>query len=429
MSLAIPNLNIRTRLILGFAALSLALAAAVGTTLWKVAGIQSQTTRVVELRVPTAFASSGLVNNINASLAALRGWMLTGNSDFKTGRAAVWADIHRIRAEMDRLSASWTNPDNVAKWTEFKAVLDEFEAAQKRVEDIAHTAEEQPASKMLLTEAAPRATVIIKSITAMIDAEAKLPATEERKALLGMMADVRGTMGMSLANIRAYLLTGDATFKENFDRFWAKNEKRFADLTGKAYLLTPEQRAAFEELSAARSEFAPLPPQMFAIRGSNKWNMANYMLVTEAAPRAGKLLETLAGAKQEDGSRAGGMVDNQKSLLAGDANQMAADAKLLNTIEWILLVAGLAIAVVITFVTARAIVDPVKAMTHAMSRLAEGDDSIAVDVGSRKDEIGQMAHALGLLRQTVQDAFRLGLMVEEMPTSRSRTSTSRAGRP
>jgi methyl-accepting chemotaxis protein len=111
------------------------------------------------------------------------------------------------------------------------------------------------------------------------------------------------------------------------------------------------------------------------------------------------------------------MVDNQKSLLAGDANQMAADAKLLNTIEWILLVAGLAIAVVITFVTARAIVDPVKAMTHAMSRLAEGDDSIAVDVGSRKDEIGQMAHALGLLRQTVQDAFRLGLMVEEMPTA------------
>jgi methyl-accepting chemotaxis protein len=401
------NFDIRARLIVGFAALAIVLAAAVSTTLWKVAGIV--------LRVPTSAASSNLVRDIYGSLAALRGYMLTGNDGFKQERAAVWTDIAKQRKDMDRLSANWTNPDNVKAWAQFKTVLDEFAIAQQQVEDIANTPAEQPATVVLVDDAAPRAATIIGAITRMIDAEAGLPATPERKALLGMMADVRGTMGLALANIRAFLLTGDSKFADKFKAFWTKNEKRFADLTNNAHLLNAEQRADFDKLSAARGEFAPLPPRMFEIRASKKANMANYLLVTEAAPRAGKLLTTLSGPKTADGNRSGGMVDNQKQLLDGDVANMAADISLLKIIEWILLAAGLGIAVAVTWVTARAIVDPIRTMTDAMSKLAEGDDSVEVDVGDRGDEIGQMSRALGLLRKAVQDAFRLGQMVEEMP--------------
>ncbi len=409
------NLNIRARLILGFAALALTLAIAVGTTIWKVSSIGTQTERIVELRVPTAFASTSIVNGINASLAALRGWMLIDKEAFKTQRAAVWADIAQQRKEMDRLSRTWTNPANVKKWAEFKVILDEFEIAQQQVEDIAHTPDEQPATKLLVEEAAPLAAVIIKAITKIINIEATLEATSERKALLGMMADVRGSMGLALANIRAFLLTGDQKFAEIFKKFWATNEKRFADLNENAYLLNPEQVAAFSELSKAREEFAPLPPKMFEIRASKTWNMAVYLLITEAAPRAGKLLAILSGVTQADGTRAGGMVANQKRLLSADARSMAEDTGLLKTIEWLLLAVGLTIAVVIAFLTARAIVNPIKSMTEAMAKLAGGDDSITIEGAGRKDEIGQMAKALEALKQAVSDAFRLGQMVENMP--------------
>ncbi len=65
MNIAFPrlNLSIHTRLIFGFAALAVTLAGAVATTLWKVSGIGAGTDRVVALRVPTAFASTGLVND------------------------------------------------------------------------------------------------------------------------------------------------------------------------------------------------------------------------------------------------------------------------------------------------------------------------------------------------------------------------------
>ena len=54
-----------------------------------------------------------MMNNINASLAALRGWMLIENPAFKKQRAAVWANIDQTRQTMDQLSANWTNPENV----------------------------------------------------------------------------------------------------------------------------------------------------------------------------------------------------------------------------------------------------------------------------------------------------------------------------
>ena len=78
----ITSLKIRDRLILGFAAICLVLAVAVGTTIWKVHGNDVLTQLMVQTRVPTAMAGGDLVAKLYGSLAALRGWMLTGNAAF-----------------------------------------------------------------------------------------------------------------------------------------------------------------------------------------------------------------------------------------------------------------------------------------------------------------------------------------------------------
>lgn len=401
------RLSVRNRLIVGFATVSLFLVVAVATTLVKVSSVANRTDQIVDLRVPTAEASSSMVNNINSSLASLRGWMLTGNETFKQQRAGVWRNIDSDRAKMDKLAATWTNPDNVRNWNEFKSVLEEFRSVQADVERIANSPEETPATLMLVTEAAPRAAIIVGSITRMIDLEAEERATADRKALLGMMADVRGTMGLSLANIRAYLLTGDAKFRSEFDTLWAKNERRFADLGKQAHLMTSEQRTAFDALSAARTEFAPLPPRMFDIRGSKQWNMANYTLVQEAAPRAGKLLTILVGDLRSDGTRAGGMVANQRNLLNTDADEMRAEIGVLTKIEWALLLGGIVFASAITFFIVRALVKPINALTGTMQALAGGDNSVDVPATERSDELGEMASTVLVFKENAIEVERL----------------------
>jgi len=405
------KLNIGLRLAIGFAAVSAILVVAVGMSLFEADSIGSKTSRIAEVRVPTAAASAGLAGDITDSLAALRGWMLTGNEKFKAERADVWADIDEVSAIMDRLSQTWTNPDNVASWAEYKSILAEFRIAQADVEEIANSPDEQPANRILDTEAAPRAAVMVAAITRMIDLERSVPMNvgnmKARRDLLGVMADVRGTLGLGWANIRAFLLTGDDKFKASFDKLWAKNERRFGDLQARAHLLSAEQAKAYKDFSVTRGEFSPLPAQMFEIRGSEKWNMANYTLINQAAPRAGKLLTILKGEKDTDGVRHGGMVERQAGLLDEDVAVATSDVDTLVLIEWVLLGVGLMIALLISLVTSRAIVGPIKAMTAAMGTLAGGDHSIDIPARARKDEIGAMASAVQVFKDNAIEVERL----------------------
>ena len=82
------SLNIRGRLIAGFSALCLLLAAVVGVTIVKVASVREATDLTVSVRVPTALTASSIVAEVYASLAALRGWLITDNEAFKAERVA-----------------------------------------------------------------------------------------------------------------------------------------------------------------------------------------------------------------------------------------------------------------------------------------------------------------------------------------------------
>lgn len=395
------GLKIGGRIYAGCGALVLILLLAVGSTLYQASLITKESQRIVNLRVPTANASQALLNNINASLAALRGWMITGNPAFKAQRAEIWEDIAKVSSEMDTLSSNWTNQNNVETWSGFKDVLAEFKTAQAKTEIIAKSVDEQPATKILIQDAAPLANVLVTEITNMINIEMTLPATEERKEILGMMADTRGTTARGLANIRAFLLTGNPDFKSKFDVMWTKNKLRFGQLKDYYVHLNEAQKIAFDKFAKAHAEFLPLPDQMFTIRGSNKWNMANYTLVTEAAPRAAALLTILLGEKGDDGIRVGGMTANQKGLLITDAGLLNNDIDTLTIMQWSLLAVGLILGTVISLFTARSIVRPVKSMTETMGELSENNLAVEVPALTNKDEIGDMARAVQIFKDNM----------------------------
>ncbi len=395
-------MSIKNRLLMGFAILSLTMIIMVGLSINQLGNINQQTKRIDQLRVPTASSSSALVKNIHASLASLRGYMLTGQDNFKQERANVWTEIDQLKGEMDTLSSNWTNPDNIKKWDDFKIVLEDFRNAQLSVESIANSTSQYPANEILINEAIPLSTAMFIQITALIDMEANLPATAERKDLLGMMADVRGTLGLGVANVRAYLLTGEAIYKEKFSTLWTKNQRRFEALEQSTGLLSPEQAEAFRDFSNKRFQFNSLPSRMFAIRGSEKWDMANYLLLTEAAPRATTLLKILVG---ESGQ--GGMAANQRELLADDVALSLSRSNGLITLLWVLLALSLGLTIVVVLFTAGSITKPITAMTEAMKKLASGDTSVDIPGLERKDEIGIMATSVNIFKLNAIERIRL----------------------
>ena len=415
---ALVHLNIRGRLILGFSVLCILLASIVGTTMVKIRSVSEATDRTVSLRVPTAMTASNMVAGVYASLASLRGWLVTGNEAFKIERAGLWKDIQTNGSEMDRLSSHWTIEQNKLDWVKAKPLLDELRSAQDKAEAIAHTVDEQPAAKILATEAAPLAKLMLQKATSIINEEGSLASTDERKSLLIGFADMRGSMAMAIGAIRAYLLTADPAFKTEFEELWALNQKKIDFLVNCRSEMTNDQQKAFDELVASRAKFAPLPQKMFDIRVSDRWNMAQWYLTNEAAPRANKLLDIFAGAKNAVGSRSGGMVSRQQEMLKADGAEVLAETNFLTTLLWVLMGVGIGVAATVVYLTNRSIVPPILKMVGAMGQLAGGDHSVEIPATDNKDEIGLMARAVLIFKENMIKAKELAAKEAEAISKR-----------
>ena len=370
------NLTMGKQITAGFSIIALLLVVIVSVSIWQVTDTTSITDRAIQLRAPTANLSTSLLNDVNYSLAALRGWIILGNDKFREQREEAWQSIEANMKEMEMYSKNWTNPENVRRLQEMKDHFVKFRGFQQEIEDIAQTIENTPATKILMTEAAPKANILVSNITKIINIEATLEASPKRKEMLGMMADIRGTTARSLANIRAFLLSGDKVFKDRFDVMWAKNIIRFGDLKRNQQFLNPEQRRLFDEFDKAREVFKPLPPKMFAIRGGKAWNMANLWLGTKAAPTAGKIVTILKA-----------MGKNQKQLLQDDSVLAKGKSDNLILLLYVLLGAGVILSFAIGWFITRMIV-------RSISTVIEGVTEISNQVSSASNQVSEASQSL-----------------------------------
>jgi signal transduction histidine kinase/DNA-binding response OmpR family regulator len=386
--------SIKSKLSAGFATMMVGGALMVGFSLFSVDEITGSTERVSNLRVPTALSGSRMLNNINSSFANLRGYMLTGDKTFKSNLADDWKYISSDMILIEELSKDWAGEKNIERWQEFKDLYSEFHEAQVRVQSIAHTADEQPALKILIEEALPRADVLNREVTGMIDEEVQLEATPDRKALLGTMADIRETMALTLTNTRLFLLTGDEQFYLHFEANWDKNTRRYDKLNARIDLLTQSQRERVERFDTVRTELELLLPKMFEIRRSEQWNMANYILITEVVPRSQILLDILEGSERASSRGIGGLVGSQAYLLMNDTAEAVEDADILRVFLWTSLCFGIIFSTGVVVVLAHSIVNPVSRITEATGVLASGDLGATIPDTDRNDEIGKLAKGI-----------------------------------
>jgi len=376
------NLSLGKKLGFGFGAVLLIFVMLVVFIELKITTQESLQNRIVELRVPTNIAGHDLVNGINYSLAALRGYMILGKDSFKNQRQDAWKDIDLNLGIMTEMSKSWTVPKNIETLKELKLVMERFRVAQQKVEAVSHSADEQPAMKILLTEAAPRASKVIAAITGMINEEKTLPATPERKSLLALFADSRGSFALGLASIRGYLISGQQSWVDDFNNRWKVNSARLASIEKSRYLLNEAQLKHYQAYITYRSEFAPLPSQMFEVRGSKKWNMANYLLGTIAAPEAGKALKILRG-----------MVANQNDLVAVDVDTLKTESTSIKIISIVATVIAVIVGILVSMGISRIIVGSVSEAMNASKRISEGDLSGDIVIKSQ-DETGVLLASL-----------------------------------
>lgn len=380
----IRKIKISSRLTVGFLMLVLILAISSISSIFQITAITNNANKVVELRIPTAQASASVLNGVNHALAALRGWMLLGEDKFKAERKLAWdTEINPAIVALNKMSVNWTNPENISRLKELKTLLARFEQQQNNIEDIAQTLRNTPAIEMLYQQAVPQANIMSKEVTRLIDIELGLHASTERKALLGMMADVRGSLGLALANIRGYLLSGEQHYRYSYEQLWNKNQRRFSELKQQRALLNDEQKKALLTFSKAMDVFLPLPEKMLDARSKDNWNIANHWLATKAAP-LGFEIKTILND----------MAINQKTLLKTDARILLETSDNAISVAWALLFVGIFAATSLSIIIIRSIIPPLNFISKGLIDIKRNND-LTISLNNKgNDEISEMASAL-----------------------------------
>lgn len=368
-----------------------------------------------DVLVPLVEQEIEFKSSINESLSALRGYMILGNDKFKEQRHNAWKDIaYEIKSITEK--ESYLSPENQKNFNELKELLKGFEIVQQKVEDIAFSENELPANKVLNSEAGPHAKKVLQAVTAIINEEKNLPATAERKNLLGLLADSRGSFAVGLASVRAYLLSGDTSWRDDFKKRWAVNTQRFESLKANAYLFNSTQQKHFADYQQYRSAFAPLPEKMFSIRESEKWNMANYLLATEAAPKAEHILTIIKG-----------MAHSVDESIHAANDQLDIQAITLEVTSVVITAIAIAIGIFLSMLITRSLTQSIKQVQGVVNNIANGELNNNTS-HSRKDEMGDLLNNIdnmqGRLRtiievevQNIIDAARKGDLSQRLDDS------------
>lgn len=360
MKLNFSNLKTVTQASLGTVVLLIILIVILTVSYIKLQDVENVTNRIAELRTPTLHASSELKNNINTALANLRGWMLLEDNKFIIDRKLAWKNIRKAQRELDRLSGSWTNPENVTRLNEVHNLLDKFEASQDKVEHLVWDEKNLPATYLLFTQAIPRADIVFQQITKLMAVEQYVATTPERKKLFATMANFRGSFAIGLAHIRAFLISADPVYIEKFNASWQENRDAFTVIQKYQELFDEGQLKNFEIMVDARNKFSPLPEEIFKLRSEETWNLANYELKNVAAKHGQQLVGLL-----ED------MTQDQNRLLAIDTQENETSlAEFIQILMWLFLLA-VATTLAVSFYMKRKVSDPLNAAINDALVLAD----------------------------------------------------------
>jgi len=377
------NIRLGVKIGMGYGIIGLIFAVSVGITLWQSEQNMTVINHLTEQQSPAVRSSLIMLNGINRSLGALRGWVILGKNEFKTERVEAWKeDIEPSVQKLKELSKSWTDKENLKQLEEIESNIGALSKSQKEIEDIAQTAENTPATKLFVEEGEPLFKTSDSTLQSMIEIEQKLEANARRKAILGVMSDVQSTLSLSFANLKSYLITGDEKFKKEFDLAWSENNRLFKELSENSDIFTPVQIQHLKAVKDAKEKFMPISAKIFEIRGGNRWNLANIWLTERAAPAA-EVIKT----------RLNLLLTSQIKSMEKDQADITVLSKRFKTIEWSLLGIGLLLCFLAGYVITKSITGPLNQAVKAANHLAGGDLTMQIETKGT-DETGQLLGAM-----------------------------------
>ncbi|HRY17561.1 MAG TPA: ATP-binding protein, partial [Candidatus Competibacteraceae bacterium] len=379
--------SLRAKLNIGLALMFLTITVTGAFTLIMVKQNLGATEEVTRHVTPMALASLRILGGLEHSQAALRGWMLLGDPQFrKERRTAIEQEILPALAQLKTQTETPSNPLHppAADLARIEQLLTDALAHQQAIEDIAWTPDNIPAVQLLIEQAAPLSSILSNSLTHLIDLERHRESNASHRELPFILAHAQGSANNAAANLRDYLLTGESRYHQAWSEEWMRNQTRSQELLLLDFLMSEEQQQIFETYLNARQQFSLLAGKLLELRGRPDWNVANHWMATRAAPVIAQLTPLLHGLVKQQTD----FLHSTIAAIQNNSRELTWTACLLISIAFCLAI-GFGHQVVLS------VVNPLTQIRQTMDRIQQtGDLSEPITLlFDSRDEIGLLVNA------------------------------------
>lgn len=256
-------------------------------------------TQVSSVSIPLVNVNSDLKMHILDSLIALEEQIITGSNEQARKNAIAkrdeaWQEIEQDFSQLSNFAKQTGFSD--AKLSVIRTNLLKLKQEQSVISNIANTLDNEPAVKLLVTEAIPLAESMVQLLTQLIEIESEQDLDEERIELFKLLVDSEISFATAISELRAFLLTREQKNIDGFDQAWFKNSDAFVSiLDDYEELFTDQQLEYWESYSEEREKLAPVTILAFEKQASEESNFATHHLSNTIKP----LTETIFNELRE----------------------------------------------------------------------------------------------------------------------------------
>ncbi|ADG12380.1 methyl-accepting chemotaxis protein [Caulobacter segnis] len=234
------------------------------------------------------------------------------------------------------------------------------------------------------------AAVVLTSLNKIDEAS----TSSQRALTLAAQVEAMATMAEEQQNaLRGYVLSGDADFKQSYEKLAAKFDASLDAFEAKTTQAPQKKRA--QGIRAAMSDWRRdvAAPTLVAMNDPAGKEQASGIIGQHTLTKLRELQEDMRAAAV---------------ARVAIRTKEQADALLLAKTSMIVGgLASLAIASLMGWLLSATIGSPVNLITTVMRRLASGDNSVEIPAIGRKDEVGEMAEAVAYFKDAAIEKLRL----------------------
>lgn len=381
------GLRLRTKFIVGFGAIVLCMALSLGYSFLEIQITARRTEQMLYQYAPAAAANRSLLSGVQRSMAALRGWVLLGEAEFRDQREAAWTDdIEPSLAGLLTHLAELPQGEQ-HQIEEVVQRLSDLRNLQKEIESVANTIDNEPAKHLADTAGTAQMKELFAAVSALMGAEASRPNSPQKSKALTAMADLRGMSSMSVGSMRAYVSSGLTRDSKTMEVFWSRALQAFKTLDARGERLSQRQAKLFSQLETSVEDLGHTLEKVTALRSRPDWNRANHLLVAKAVPKANALVATVESSI----TRLSTAVDSRGAAIISSSNTLISAL-------WVFAIIGTFVILLVGIILTRSVATPVRHLSEYARKLAVGDIETEPTLAT-SDELGDLAQSFREMRR------------------------------